>query len=143
MTLRVTGDAENPWFVAKDVCDALGIETKNARRSLDEDEIKSLNLSGFRGRPPLAVSESGLYALTLKSRKPEAKSFRKWVTSAVLPAIRKDGGYIRGEENAQSEEELILAAMQVLQRKVTKLAAQAHGLDPDAEQPSPAPVPNP
>lgn len=85
-----------PWWVAKDVCDILGI--KNARdaiSSLDEDEKDTVGISdGNRGNPNMnAISESGLYALILRSNKKEAKRFRKWVTSEVLPSIRKTGSY--------------------------------------------------
>jgi prophage antirepressor-like protein len=104
MNIRVAEIDGEPWFIAKDVCDTLDIETTNVRRSPDTDEIKSLKLSGLPGRPPLVVSESGLYALVMRSTKPEAKAFRKWVTSVVLPAIRRDDAYIRGEEHAKSDD---------------------------------------
>lgn len=88
-----------PWFVAKDVCDVLDIQNpSDALKSLDADE--RITLDNPEGNPragnPLtfnAVSESGLYALIFKSRKPQAKAFRKWVTSEVLPQIRKTGKY--------------------------------------------------
>lgn len=85
-----------PWFVAKDVCHALGIEnSRQALRRLDDDERNTvISNDGNRGNPNLAVvNESGLYALILTSRKPEAKRFRRWVTSEVLPAIREKGFY--------------------------------------------------
>lgn len=88
-----------PWFVAKDVCDVLGLEnSRKAVADLEEDE--RITVTNSYGNPragnPLtfnAINESGLYALIFKSRKPEAKAFRKWVTSEVLPSIRKTGGY--------------------------------------------------
>lgn len=90
-----------PWFVSKDVCDALGIHTRDVRKILDVDEVAeglvdTIHLtSGASGRPVrLFINESGLYSLILKSRKPEAKAFKKWVTSEVLPTIRKTGGYM-------------------------------------------------
>ena len=70
----------------------LGTWVDNVTAILEADEFKPLLNSGLRGRPPTIVSESGLYALVLKSRKPEAKAFRKWVTSEVLPSIRRHGG---------------------------------------------------
>ena len=84
-----------PWFVAKDVCEALGIEKyRDAVAALDPDERVSTNMDTLGGKQSMtAVSESGLYALVFKSRKPEAKAFRKWVTSEVLPALRKTGHY--------------------------------------------------
>ena len=66
------------------------------------------------------INESGLYSLILSSKLPTAKAFKRWVTSEVLPAIRQTGGYIAGEEH-MSEDELVLTAMQVLQRKVEAL----------------------
>lgn len=83
------------WFVAADVCEVLG--TKNHRESLrhlDDDEKGVISNDTLGGQQKVSVvNESGLYALVLRSRKPEAKKFTKWVTSEVLPAIRKTGGY--------------------------------------------------
>lgn len=70
-----------------------------AMQRLDTEDKAKLNL-GLRGSPANIISESGLYSLILKSRKPEARAFKKWVTSVVLPAIRKHGGYIKDEEGA-------------------------------------------
>jgi len=83
----------NPYFVLKDVCDVL--ELKNATMvadRLDEDEVTKFNLGGLSGVSNV-INESGLYAVILRSDKPKAKEFRKWVTSEVLPAIRKTGSY--------------------------------------------------
>lgn len=107
------------WFVASDVCKALEISnTSDALRRLDEDEATLVLIEGrtptggIIETPINAVNESGLYSLVLGSRKPEAKQFKKWVTSDVLPSIRKNGGYIAGQEN--DDPELILAkALQV------------------------------
>lgn len=86
---------QNPWFVAKDICDILGLEnSRKATTSLDEDEKRvSLIVTPSGKQKMTTVSESGLYVLIFQSRKPEAKVFRKWVTSEVLPAIRKTGVY--------------------------------------------------
>lgn len=86
---------KEPFFVAKDVCDVLGI--KNARLAivaLDEDEklTYKIHTSGQK-RKSWLISESGLYALIMRSSKPEARAFRKWVTKEVLPSIRKKGFY--------------------------------------------------
>lgn len=92
--LKVDGE---PWFVAKDICDALGIATNHLRESLDDDEVSNLPITEvgpeFGGRAPLIVSEAGLYSLVLRSRKPEAKAFKRWVTHEVLPSIRAHGMY--------------------------------------------------
>ena len=84
-----------PWFVAKDVCDILGIvDSTTATRDLEPEELdRTVCVSGGQRREMTIVSESGLYALVFKSRKPEAKEFRKWVTKEVLPQIRKTGSY--------------------------------------------------
>ena len=85
----------NPWFVGKDVCEALTIgNNRMALERLDDDEkgVSSIDTPG--GNQELSIiNESGLYSLILTSRKPEAKKFKKWVTSEVLPAIRKTGSY--------------------------------------------------
>jgi len=94
--VRVMLDEQGrPWFVAKDVCDTLGI--KNIRQNmsdLDENEKGVFNVYTPGGTQRMTeVNESGLYALVFKSRKPEAKQFQKWITSEVLPQIRKTGSY--------------------------------------------------
>ena len=88
-----------PWFVAKDVCDVLDIDDPSkAVDRLDEDETGTTTIRTTVGpRELLTVNESGVYSLIFTSRKPEAKRFRKWVTSEVLPEIRKTGGYRRRE----------------------------------------------
>lgn len=84
-----------PWFVAKDLCDILGIvNVSQAMSRLDADEKGICSNDTPGGKQDLAmVSESGMYALVLRSRKPEAQPFRKWITSEVVPSIRKTGGY--------------------------------------------------
>lgn len=91
----ITLDGE-PWFVAADVCRALGLNnTAMALERLDEDEkgVSSIHTLGGEQQMTI-VSESGLYSLILGSRKPEAKRFKRWVTGEVLPSIRKTGAYI-------------------------------------------------
>ena len=81
-----------PWFVATDVCAALAVQNvTQAVARLDDDERSMFNI-GRQGDASI-INESGLYSLILSSRKPEAKRFKKWVTSEVLPSIRKTGGY--------------------------------------------------
>lgn len=101
-SVRVVVRDGEPWFVASDVCEAL--EYSNSRSAvadhLDDDERMTVasadSHSGKRGGARLMtiINESGLYALVLRSRKPEARKFAKWVTSEVLPAIRKTGVYV-------------------------------------------------
>lgn len=97
---------EEPWFVAKDVCDILDIsQYRDAISTLDEDERASVVVDTLGGPQNMsAVNESGLYALVFKSRKSEAKAFRKWVTSEVLPTIRKTGQYKAATANMTSNE---------------------------------------
>lgn len=94
----LTDKAGEPWFVAKDVCDILELTNPAvALQSLDDDEKTNLSNSyvwSESGRRPLIISEPGLYRLVMRSRKPEAKEFQRWVTHEVLPQIHKTGGYI-------------------------------------------------
>lgn len=94
-TIRTVKIGDEVRFVAKDACDILEIgDVSSALRRLDDDERGTdsiLTPSGYQEM--LTVSESGLYALVLGSRKPEAKAFRRWITQEVLPQIRKTGQY--------------------------------------------------
>ena len=92
----IVDDKGEPWFVAKDVCAILELgNITEALRPLDDDERGSVTLNTLGGNQDmLTVSESGLYSLIFRSRKPEAKRFKKWVTSEVLPSIRKTGAYL-------------------------------------------------
>lgn len=92
MMRTLTDTAGDPWFVAKDICNILGIDTNHLREALDDDEITNLRITEVwnqPGRAPLIISEPGLYTLIMRSRKPEAHEFKRWVTHEVLPIIRK------------------------------------------------------
>ncbi len=91
-TVVVNGE---PWFVAKDVCEILEITwVKDAVEGLDEDEKGRAIIPTPGGNQQMTIiNEPGLYSLVLRSRKPEAKQFKRWITHEVLPAIRKTGGY--------------------------------------------------
>lgn len=95
--VRILADKKGePWFVAKDVCNVLGItNNRDAISELDTDEKNTVVITdGIPGNPnKTIVSEAGLYRLVMKSRKPEAKEFRRWVTHEVLPSIRRHGAY--------------------------------------------------
>ena len=84
-----------PWFITKDVCDVLGIKnSRDAISTLDDDEKGVAKSDTLGGKQSLSIiSESGLYALILRSNKPYARTFRKWITSEVIPAIQKNGVY--------------------------------------------------
>ena len=94
--VRAISQNGEPWFVAKDVCNALDLSNVGqALVALDEDEKGSIIISdGTPGNPTKAiVSEPGFYKLVMRSRKPEAKAFQRWVTHEVLPALRAKGTY--------------------------------------------------
>lgn len=116
----LTDEHGDPWFIAKDICDVLGTDTKDLRAILDADEIANLDtieVHHTAGRAPLIVSEAGFYKLVLRSRKPVAKEFQRWVTHEVLPQIRRTGGYIPVDDT--DDEKLILAkAVGIFQRTV-------------------------
>jgi prophage antirepressor-like protein len=101
----IEGQDGSVWFVAKDVCAILDLSNvTEALRHLDDDEKNSIrNPEVNRGNPNLAiVSESGLYKWVFRSGKPEAKALTKWVTSEVLPALRKNGIYVAPNANEQA-----------------------------------------
>ena len=94
--VRIILQGNEPWFVAKDVCDCLEINnSRQALSRLDDDEKNSVILNdGIPGNPEKSiVNEYGLYSLVLSSRKPEAKEFKRWITHDVLPSLRKYGTY--------------------------------------------------
>ena len=125
---------DQPWFAATDVCEALGIvNTSHATSKLALNELSRRKLStAARARPNNMVSEQGLYKLIFQSRKPEAKDFQDWVFGTVLPAIRKDGGYIEHEEKVvtgeMDEDELVLKAIEVMKRKIDRISAERDAL---------------
>lgn len=124
----------DPWFVAKDVCDALGLKNTTVTASaLRDDERVKLNL-GQRGLGAvLVISESGLYKLIMRSDKPAAKAFQDWITRIVLPPLRKDGMYVMGEEKVITgeleEAELILKVVTLLNGKVERLSSENAQID--------------
>ncbi|MGK8833788.1 BRO family protein [Bacillus paranthracis] len=126
--VRTVQQGEDVWFVAKDVCDVL--EIVNATRSLsrlDEDELHSMKVADSLGRPQdtNVINESGLYSLIMTSRKPQAKAFKKWVTSEVLPSIRKHGAYMTDQvlEQAITNPEFAIGLLTKLKEEKEKLAA--------------------
>ena len=125
---RVDGE---PWFVAKDVCDALGLSnTTEALRNLDADEVSNISNSEVAqngGRAPRVISEPGFYKLVMRSRKPEAKQLQRWVTHEVLPAIRKTGGYIAAKAD-DTPEEIMARALLVADETMRRQKARIDGL---------------
>ena len=119
---------DEPMFCLIDICKALEMSnpTMVAQR-LDEDERTKLDL-GRQGETNF-ITESGLYAVILRSDKPNARRFRKWVTSEVLPSIRKNGGYIAGQEN-MTDDELMAKALMVAQNKIAERDKQIERMKP-------------
>ena len=116
------------------MCKALGhTNTTIALKYLDEDE-RAKHCLGSGGPAVNVVSEPGLYGLLLKSRIPAAQQFKRWVKQVVLPAIRKDGAYIKGEETAKTDDAIIALGMAAMQRKIDRLIPQAEGMDPGLVQ---------
>jgi prophage antirepressor-like protein len=109
--LRTVIICEEPWFIAKDVCEVLEIsDVSKAVSRLDNDEKGTTIIPTLGGNQTfLTVNEYGLYSLILTSRKPEAKQFKRWITHEVLPSIRKTGQYIK----PLSEREQLLASMKL------------------------------
>ena len=138
--VRVLMRDGEPWFVAADVCRALDVgNISQAVSRLEEDEIHIILNDTNRGKRSMAiVSEPGLYALVLGSRKPEAQSFRRWITHEVLPAIRQEGAYMTPErlhEVLEDPDTLIALAqrLKLLQEKNRALAAKNVELLPKAD----------
>lgn len=121
--VRVVAKGNEPWFVAKDVCSILDLSNPTvAIQNLDADEVTKLNLGGKIGEANL-INESGLYTLIIRSRKDEAKKFRKWVTGEVLPSIRKHGMYAQ-DELLDNPDLLIAAATKLKEERAARLEAE-------------------
>lgn len=111
----------NPWWVLSDVCKVLEIALPHrAADRLDSDEKDRHIMTTLGGSQEMTIiNESGLYSLTLTSRKPSAKRFKKWVTSEVLPAIRKTGGYIAASRD-ETPEQIMARALLVAQDTIER-----------------------
>ena len=128
-TVEVNGE---PWFVAADVCQALEISRTQVRR-LDDDEKGVCSTHTLGGEQEMTtVNEPGLYSLILGSRKKEAKAFKRWITHEVIPSIRRNGGYIHGQ-NQMNPEELMAQALIVAQRTIENQKAQLSAARVDLE----------
>ena len=122
-SLRVVERKVQPWFVAKDVCDIL--ELGNSRSSLalldeDEKDVHSMDTPGGKQEMTI-ISEQGLYSLILRSRKPEAKAFKRWVTHEVIPSIRKTGGYLIIDDTPEA---ILARAVLVAQDTIRRIEAE-------------------
>lgn len=112
--VRIMDNQGEPWFVAKDVCNILELtNSREALQALDDDEKNTVRIADGiqRGNPNMSIiSESGLYKLVMRSRKPAAKQFVKWVTKDVLPSIRKNGAYIHPGADFNNLVQAVIAA---------------------------------
>ena len=127
----ITKDNE-PMFCLSDICKALEIKnTTDVAKRLEEDEVTRLNLGSQSGETNF-VTESGLYAVILRSDKPNARKFRKWVTSEVLPSIRKNGGYIANQEQ-MTPEQIVANALVVAHNIILQKERQIEEMKPKAE----------
>ena len=117
--IRTVTINNEPWFVASDIAKALGYRmASDMTRRIDDEDKGYAKMSTHGGEQEMSIiNESGLYAGVFCSSLESAKRFKHWVTSEVLPSIRKNGGYIAGQENL-SDEELLSKALMVAQRKI-------------------------
>lgn len=107
-----------PWWVLKDVCDVLGLlNARSVADRLDDDEVSKFDLRGLSGESNI-INESGLYNVIIRSDKPEARRFKRWVTHEVLPSIRRTGMYAAG---AAIEAKLDAAVLGIAERVAGKL----------------------
>ena len=125
-SLRVVRSEQgDPWFVGKDVCVCLEIgNSRHAVASLDDDEkgVGIIDTPGGKQEMSI-VSEPGLYSLILRSRKPEAKAFKRWVTHDILPSIRRSGGYVMAKPD-DTPEAILARAVLVAQDTIRRIEAE-------------------
>lgn len=142
LDLRVIELDGEPWFVAADVCKALGYSKAVSGvldMHVDDDDRRPFNLNTLPNREPIRgnprvslVNESGLYALVLGSKLPAARSYKKWVTSEVLPSIRKNGGYMApavAKLAVESPAEFMARALVMANETIAGLQKAAKGLE--------------
>lgn len=127
--VRVAGTEINPLFCLADVCKALGLSAKGVNQRLGDEVISNYPIADSLGRTQQAlfVNEDGLYDVILDSRKPEAKQFRKWITSEVLPTIRKHGAYMTDniiEKTLSDPDYLIQLATTLKQERQQRIEAE-------------------
>ena len=128
--VRIVEREGEPWFVGKDVAQALGYQNpQRAIRDHVDDEDKGVTEIVTPGgtQPVPIINESGLYSLVLSSKLPTAKAFKRWITSEVIPSIRKTGGYIMGQEQL-SPSELMAKALMVAQKTLAERDARISAL---------------
>ena len=138
--IRVTEINGEPWFVGKDVADKLGYQngSRDVNRHTDEEDRKKMMVfDGNQNKETIVINESGLYSLVLSSKLPTAKAFKRWVTSDILPSIRKHGAYMTPQTLTQalSTPENLIILLQTLQSEQNKnkeLSAEIEVMKPKA-----------
>ena len=129
--VRTAGTPEQPLFCLSDVCRCLGLTAKFVNQRLDKGVVSNHPLQTAGGtQQALFVNEDGLYDVILDSRKPEAKAFRKWITSEVLPSIRKTGGYIATKQD-DTEEYIMARALLIAQQTLARREERLKQLETD------------
>ncbi len=131
-TVEIDGE---PWFVGRDIASALGYsDTSDAlKRHVDEEDklTRQFTDSGQR-REMYIINEGGLYGLALSSKLESAKKFKRWITSEVIPSIRKNGGYIANQENL-TPEQIVANALVVAQNIIANKDKQIEEMQPKAD----------
>ena len=131
--VRIVQQNGEPWFIGKDVVEILGYQngSRDINRHVDEDDRQNYQNGTFESNRGLTIiNESGLYSLILSSKMPKAKEFKRWVTSEVIPAIRKTGGYIAGSEN-MTDAEIMAKAVLVAQSTIRQRDQRIKELESD------------
>lgn len=120
--VRVVSKDNESWFIGMDITEKLGYQngSRDINRHTDEEDREEVNVfDGIQNRKMIAINESGLYSLILSSKLAGAKKFKRWVTSEVLPQIRKTGGYIPIDEG-ESEQDILAKALLIAQNTLKK-----------------------
>lgn len=130
-TVRAVEIQGEPWLVGKDVAESLGYTNpQKAIRDHTEPEDRTVNeLFTVNGTKGTLINESGLYSLVFGSKLPEAKKFKHWVTSEVLPSIRRDGGYMHTSPD-MTDEEIMARAILLGQKKIEEQAKRIQEMRP-------------
>lgn len=134
--IRTAGTSEQPLFCLADLCRAIGIQnSRNVKSRLDADDVRLIDTIDNLGRTQQVtyVTEAGMYEVILRSDSETAKPFRKWVTSEVLPAIRKTGGYLATKQD-DTPEEIMARALIVAQDTIKRKEERLKELEAQAEQ---------
>ena len=128
-TMEISGQ---PWFVGKDVTDILGYQngSRDINRHVDEEDKTKVKLfDGNQDKETIIINESGLYGLILSSKLSSAKRFKRWVTSEILPSIRKNGGYVKGQED-MTPEEIMAAGLEVARKIIENKTKEIERMKP-------------